>query len=78
MLQLKYGSGVGEIVGNGVGVEVGNGVAVGTDVAVNSGVRVEIGMAGAQDPRVNTAKLVININRLIFVSCRRSTPKIRK
>jgi hypothetical protein len=78
MLQLKYGSGVGEIVGTGVGVEVGGGVAVGTDVAVNSGVGIEMGTAGAHDPRVNTAKLVINHNRLILVSSGRSTPKIRK
>jgi hypothetical protein len=49
MLQLKYGSGVGEIVGNSVGVEVGSGVPVGSGVAVRRGVAVGIREAGAHD-----------------------------
>lgn len=66
MLQLKYGSGVGEIVGTKVGVEVGSAVGVGRSVGVDNGVAVGTGISGAQDTTVNTAKLVINNNRLIL------------
>ena len=78
MLQFKYGSGVGEIVGTNVGVEVGSAVTVESNVGVENGVAVGMGIAGAQDARVNTAKLVINNNRLIFMSGIRATCKIRE
>ena len=43
-------------------------MAVGGSVGVNDGVVVGTGISGAQDTRVNTAKQVINNNRLILVS----------
>jgi hypothetical protein len=67
MLHVKYGSGVGEIVGRRVGVcvAVGSRVAVGSDVAVNVEVTAGTWARGIQDAKVNTAKVVINKNRFI-------------
>ena len=72
MLQVKYGSGVGEIVGSGVGVSVavGSGVVVGWGVAVRVGMAVGISAEGAQAANVNTTTLVINKNSLILISCK--------
>jgi hypothetical protein len=50
-----------------VAVRVGSGVAAGTDVAVNDGVGVEIGTAGAQEININIVRPVINKKRFIIV-----------
>lgn len=69
MLQLKYGSSVGEEVGKSVAVEVGTEVFVGSGVvAEGTGLAIGREVAGAQDTRNNIVILVINKNRLILVN----------
>ncbi len=69
MLQLKYGSSVGEGAGKRVGVDGGAEVVVGSGVFVGStGAAVGKGTAGAQDARNNIVKLVISENRLILAN----------
>ena len=65
MLDVKYGSGVGESVGNGVSVAVGSCVGVAGGVFVNVGAEVAVPVGRLQEVKENAAKPINNRNRLI-------------